>query len=166
MYCPKFDKENPEDAQVCSSCSSAQLKAPMKSKTIIPRTSGLAITAFVLGILSIFTLGVTILPAILLGITAFVIIEKSGGRLTGTNFSILGIIVPVLAFFWMSMLALPAFSGSRQLSTRMTCGRNLSDLGKAMIIYSNDYDNELPRSGGRNSVWTSVIPDWQATNRY
>jgi hypothetical protein len=165
MYCPKCDKENPEDVRVCSSCSSALLKAPVESETIIPRTSGLAIAAFVLGILSIFTLGVTIIPAIVLGVVAVVIIEKSGGRLTGTVFAIQGIVVPVLAFFGMSMLALPALSQSRQLSTRLTCGRNLSDLGKAMIIYSNDYDDELPRSGGRNSVWTSVIPQWLAPNR-
>ena len=166
MYCPKCSKENPEDVRVCSSCSSALLKAPVGSETIMPRTSGLAIAAFVLGILSIFTLGVTIIPAIVLGIVAFVIIEKSGGRLTGTVFAILGIVVPVLAFFGMSMLTLPALSRSRQLATRMDCWTNLSSLGKAMIIYSNDYDEELPRSGGRNSVWASVIPDWQATNRF
>jgi hypothetical protein len=132
----------------------------------MPRTSGLAIAAFVLGILSIFTLGVTIIPAIVLGIVAFVIIEKSGGRLTGTVFAIMGIVVPVLAFFGMSMLTLPALSKSRQLAFRMACGTNLSGLGKAMIIYSNDYDDELPRSGGRNSVWASVIPNWRATNRF
>jgi hypothetical protein len=101
-----------------------------------------------------------------LGIVAIVIIEKSGGRLTGTVFAVLGIIVPVLVFFGMFMLALPALSRSRQLSFRMACGTNLSTLGKAMIIYSNDYDDELPRSGGRNSVWAMTIPDWYATNRF
>jgi hypothetical protein len=166
MYCPKCGKENPDDARVCSSCSSALLIAPVGSETITPRTSGLAIAAFVLGILSIFTLGVTIIPAIVLGIVAFIIIEKSGGRLTGTVFAIMGIVVPVLAFFGMSMLALPALSQSRQLATRMDCGTNLSSLGKAMIIYSNDYDEELPRSGGRESVWSTRIPAWDATNRF
>jgi hypothetical protein len=166
MYCPRCGKENPDDAQVCSSCSSALSKAPVTAEHPTPRTSGLAIAAFVLGILSIFTLGVTIIPAIILGIIAIVMIEKSGGRLTGTVFAVLGIVVPVLAFFGMFALALPALSKSRQLAARMACGTNLSSLGKAMIIYSNDYDDKLPRSGGRNSTWASVIPDWQAANRF
>jgi hypothetical protein len=48
----------------------------------------------------------------------------------------------------------------------MICGTNLSGLGKAMLIYSNDYDDELPRSGGRRSVWAAKIPDWKASNRF
>ncbi|MHC4425864.1 MAG: zinc-ribbon domain-containing protein [Planctomycetota bacterium] len=166
MYCPKCGKENPDDAQVCSSCSSALPKAPVTAEYPTPRISGLAIAAFVLGILSLFSLGLTIIPAIVLGIVAIVIIEKSGGRLTGTVFAVLGIVVPVLAFFGMSMLALPALSRNRQIAFRMACGKNLSGIGKAMIIYSNDYDGELPRSGGRNSVWASVIPNWRATSRF
>ncbi|MGD8499144.1 MAG: DUF4190 domain-containing protein, partial [Phycisphaerales bacterium] len=166
MYCPKCGKENPDDARVCGSCSSALSEAPVTAEWSTPRTSGLAIAAFVLGILSVFSLGITIIPAIVLGIVAIVIIEKSGGRLTGTVFAVLGIVVPVLAFFGMFALALPALSRSRQIAFRMACGRNLSSLGKAMIIYSNDYNDELPRSGGRNAVWTSVIPNWQATNRF
>jgi hypothetical protein len=48
----------------------------------------------------------------------------------------------------------------------MICGTNLSGLGKAMLIYSNDYDDELPRSGGRNSSWGPKIPNWMASNRF
>jgi len=49
---------------------------------------------------------------------------------------------------------------------RMVCGTNLACLGKAMLIYSNDYDDALPRAGGKSSVWAPKIPNWQATNRY
>jgi oligoribonuclease (3'-5' exoribonuclease) len=35
-----------------------------------------------------------------------------------------------------------------------------------MLIYSNDYDDELPRAGGRNSTWSGMIPDWLALNRF
>jgi len=48
----------------------------------------------------------------------------------------------------------------------MVCGTNLSGIGKAMLIYSNDYDDKLPRAGGRNSMWGSRIPDWRANNRF
>jgi hypothetical protein len=48
----------------------------------------------------------------------------------------------------------------------MACGTNLSGLGKAMLIYANDYEDELPRSGGRESNWSDRIPAWNATNRF
>ena len=34
-----------------------------------------------------------------------------------------------------------------------------------MLIYANDYEDELPRSGGRNSTWAARIPQWNALNR-
>jgi hypothetical protein len=48
----------------------------------------------------------------------------------------------------------------------MVCGTNLSGIGKAMLIYSNDYDDELPRAGGKSSVWAAKIPDWKADDRF
>jgi hypothetical protein len=47
----------------------------------------------------------------------------------------------------------------------MVCGTNLSGIGKAMLIYANDYDDELPRAGGRNSTWGRTV-NWQAVDRY
>ncbi len=49
---------------------------------------------------------------------------------------------------------------------RVQCQRNLSLIGKAMRIYTNDYDGEFPRSGGRNSKWATQIPNWLAANRF
>jgi hypothetical protein len=46
------------------------------------------------------------------------------------------------------------------------CGTNLSGIGKAMLIYSNDYDDEFPRAGGRNSIWSNRIANWRADNRF
>jgi len=34
------------------------------------------------------------------------------------------------------------------------------------MIYANDYDDELPRAGGKTSVWANTIPDWKGLNRY
>jgi hypothetical protein len=47
----------------------------------------------------------------------------------------------------------------------MTCGTNLSGIGKAMLLYSNDYEDELPRSGGRNTQWGAVA-NWSAPSRF
>jgi len=62
---------------------------------------------------------------------------------------------------WSIYMRLP-----RSTAFRMVCGTNLSGLGKAMLIYSNDYDDELPRSGSENSVWAAKIADWKALNRF
>jgi hypothetical protein len=165
MNCPKCGTQNPDNAQVCSSCSSELLKAQTGTEKIIPRTSGLAIAAFVLGILSLFSCGLTILPAIILGVFSFVVIEKSGGRLTGTNFSILGVIIPVCVCAILGIL-LPALFHARRTDFRMACGKNLSVIGKAMLIYANDYDDAFPRSGGKDSIWAGYIPNWRAKNRF
>ena len=65
-----------------------------------------------------------------------------------------------LAFAW------PTSQKSRFEADRIRCQKNLSEIGKAMQIYTNDYDGKFPKSGGRNSVWATRIPDWMATNRY
>jgi hypothetical protein len=53
----------------------------------------------------------------------------------------------------------------RSYATRMVCGSNLSQLGKAMLLYVNDYAQELPRAGGRDSDWGQT-PDWMAPDRH
>jgi prepilin-type processing-associated H-X9-DG protein len=49
---------------------------------------------------------------------------------------------------------------------RMVCGSNLSGIGKAMLIYANDYDNKFPRAGGKESIWAARINNWQAKDRF
>ncbi len=38
----------------------------------------------------------------------------------------------------------PGLLDLRELALRMTCGTNLSGLGKALLIYANDYNDEFP----------------------
>jgi hypothetical protein len=54
----------------------------------------------------------------------------------------------------------------RSTAFRMVCGTNLSGIGKAMLIYANDHEDELPRAGVESSVWATKIADWKATNRF
>jgi len=166
MYCSKCGKENPDDAQLCHFCSSVLTSTPAQAPALGVKTSGMAIAALVLGILSFFTFGITAIPALILGIISLVTIEKSGGRITGRGFAIAGIVTPVLGFIPIMGILLPALARTRQIAFRMVCATNLSGIGKAMLIYSNDYDDELPRAGGRNSVWSSRIPNWRADNRF
>jgi len=166
MYCSKCSKENPDDARFCTSCGGAFTSAPTEGPAVGVKTSGMAIAAMVLGILSFFTLGLTALPALIFGIISLVIIEKSGGRITGRGFAITGIVTPVLGVLPLMGILLPALARTRCVAYRMVCGTNLSGLGKAMLIYSNDYDEKFPRAGGVDSVWSYRISNWKADNRF
>ena len=143
MYCPKCGTENPDNAQVCLSCSWALTSISTTAYASTAKTSGMAITSFVLGVLSPFICLITAIPAIILGIVSLVKIEKSAGQLKDRGYAIAGIAVgpaslPLVAVL-MGIL-MPALARTRQIAFRMVCGTNMSGLGKAMLIYSNDYD--------------------------
>jgi hypothetical protein len=62
-------------------------------------------------------------------------------------------------------LLMPALSRVRQIAYRMSCGSNLSGIGKAMLVYAQDNDSDFPRSGGRPIVqWSTQgnISNWKA----
>jgi prepilin-type N-terminal cleavage/methylation domain-containing protein len=82
------------------------------------------------------------------------------------GFTLVELLVVIAIIALLMGILMPALARVRQIAFRMVCGTNLSGIGKAMLIYANDYEDELPRSGGRNSTWTATIPDWLATNRF
>ncbi|MHC4120489.1 MAG: type II secretion system protein [Planctomycetota bacterium] len=82
------------------------------------------------------------------------------------GFTLVELLVVIAIIALLMGILMPALARVRQIAFRMVCGTNLSGIGKAMLIYSNDYDDELPRSGGRNSTWAAKIPNWQAANRF
>jgi len=50
-------------------------------------------------------------------------------------------------------------------SWRRACAQNLSNSGRAMILYSNDYEDQLAKSGGLVNDWVPTIPNWAARTR-
>jgi hypothetical protein len=169
MFCQKCGQENPDDSKMCRACGAVLTTPPIQAPGLSVTSSGMAIAALVLGIMSVFTCALTAIPAIILGIVSLVRIEKSGGSLTGRGFAIAGIVVPSVSLPLIALLMgimMPALARTRQQAFRMVCGANLSGIGKAMQIYASDYDGAFPRSGGKNSIWTSRIPNWQAQNRF
>ena len=143
MNCPRCGKVNPDDAQLCQSCSCALTQSSVSTESVIIKTSGMGIASMVLGILSIFSCGITAIPAVILGIISLIQIEKSGGRLTGRGLAIVGIAVPVVVCFLAIGLLYPAVSRSKDLSRRAVCKANLRDLVIAWIMYADDNNGKL-----------------------
>jgi len=178
MYCPKCGKENPDNVGICTACNYELPAVSAEGKRIDVRISRPAILSLVLAILPLLAWPLAIgmpakivahaglilaMSAVTVGIVSLVQIELSTGRLVGRGFAIVGIAIPVVL---LCLLFLPRiFLRPRSTAYRMVCGSNLARIGKAMLIYAGDYEDELPRAGGRASIWQPKINNWQASDR-
>ena len=169
MYCPKCGKENPDDAQLCHSCSAVLTSTPTQVPALGVKTSGMAIAALVLGILSIFTLGLTAIPAIILGIIGLVRIEKSGGKLTGKGFAIVGIVAPVVLVPILLMVAIlmPALQRVRKEARTHVCQANLHQWAMVFSMYTQDNDGYFFSGEGRDNgrLWMDALRPYYHNNK-
>ena len=81
------------------------------------------------------------------------------------GFTLVELLVVIAIIALLMGILMPALSRVRQIAFRLICGTNLSGIGKAMLIYSNDYEDEFPRAGGRDSKWNGPV-QWMAEDRY
>jgi hypothetical protein len=158
MYCPKCGAPNADDVHVCVSCGQA-LPGPTAASPVQVKTSGLAIAAFVLGLLGLFTCGLTLIPAVVLGIIALVAISRSGGRLTGRAFAIIGMVVPLPPLILAGLL-MPALQQAKTQAREMVCRANLRQYGIAAAIYLDENDDKYP------DPWTSLVKTEQPVMGY
>jgi prepilin-type processing-associated H-X9-DG protein len=125
-----------------------QMGTQAVAEAVKPKTSGLAIAALVMGILSLFCSIFMAIPAIICGIIALVKIGKSNGQLKGNGFAIAGIAVPAVATFlvlpMLLAILMPALSKVKVIAQREGCKANLRGLSTAMTVYINDYDEKYP----------------------
>jgi len=182
MNCSKCGKENINDSTNCFFCNTPLRETNLENKTITIRVSKLAILAVVFSfccmlftiplifaiknpriisprvawVVQLFFIShIIFLISIILGFISLIRIEKSGGRITGRNFAIAGILLPI---FIGLLPILYAFANiPRSVAFRMVCGTNLSGIGKAMLIYANDYNDEFPRAGGPGATLARQI---------
>jgi len=78
------------------------------------------------------------------------------------GFTLVELLVVIAIIALLMGILMPALARVRQIAYRLYCGTNLSGIGKAMLIYANDYDDELPRAGTNNGIWQANLVDWQA----
>lgn len=94
MNCPRCGIECEDTARACFSCGCILSQA---DGSFTPRLSKLAVASLVLGVLSVFTFFLPLLPALIIGILAISRIRKSRGTLVGERAAMAGIIIPLLS---------------------------------------------------------------------
>lgn len=185
-HCSKCGKGNPADARFCDSCGCA-----LPNTGLVVKISREAIGSFVCAIVTLVCflpgLAATIDPralnphsnivedvacisilaggiAVILGIIALAKIAASGGLLTGYGFAVLGAVIPpimIAVLAWHNIGRWRAY-----IPNHMVCGTNLSGIGKAMLVYSNDYDDALPSAvGPKGKCFSQPIPARQVFRR-
>ena len=171
-HCPRCLKRNPEEAARCQYCGALIIRAavsapaanqyPPRSSSVHSRTSGMAIASLVLGLLGLFSLGLTALVGLILGIVGLRQVGRSQGQLQGQGLAVAGIVVSglVLAvmFLFVPIVAavlFPVFAAAREKARAGVCITHMRQVGMAMSLYREDYDDHWPR---RQNWCDSVLP--------
>lgn len=116
------------------------------------KTSGLAISSLVLGVLGCF--GITALVGLVLGIVALAKINRSQGRLGGKGLAIAGICVSgAMLFFSMAGLILPAVAKAKSKAATINCVHHVKQLTLAVHMWSNDNNHTFPTAAN----WCDAI---------
>jgi len=119
------------------------------------KTSGLAISSLVLGVLGFC--GITALVGLILGIVALGRINRSGGRLSGNGLAIGGICVSGFMLLFsvpvMAALLLPALARAKQRAQTISCMNNVRQLTLALVMYADANGGKLPPAG----AWCDAI---------
>ncbi len=129
---------------------------PTSAPATLPKTSALAVTSLVLGILGMFSCGLTALAGLICGIVALVKVKNSGGRLGGGGFALAGTIVSGIFLLMIPVLAammLPALASAKSKAQEVNCMNNEKQLALAVILYSNDNTNHMPPA----ATWCDAI---------
>jgi len=155
--------EFPEFAEAFAARAAlAGAPAALSAETAAPsKTSGMAVTSLVLGILGLFTCGITALIGLVLGIVALVKVKNSRGALGGGGLALAGIIVSAVFIFMIPIFAamlLPALSAAKQRAQTINCLNNVKQVSLAVRVYSEANLDRFPAA----TNWCDAVVSYLA----
>jgi hypothetical protein len=134
---------------------------PLLPGTAHARTSGMAVTSLVLGILGLFTCGITALFGLLFGIIALVKVKGSQGKLQGDGIALAGIIVSAVFLFFIPVFTamfLPALAAAKSRAQTINCVNNEKQLALAVIMYADKNSDHFPAATNWCDAIKSTVP--------
>ncbi len=69
------------------------------------------------------------------------------------GFTLVELLVVIGIIALLMGILLPTLSRVKAYAYRMLCGTNLAGIGKSMLMYSQDEDEQFARAGGKQSLW-------------
>jgi prepilin-type processing-associated H-X9-DG protein len=141
----------------------ADITPPPLPNTAPARTSAMAVTSLVLGILGLLTCGFTALFGLIFGIIALVKVKGSQGKLKGDGLALSGIIVSGVFLLMIPVFAamlLPALAAAKQRAQTINCMSNEKQLALAVIMYADKNSNHFPdATNWCDAIKSSVTPN-------
>ena len=119
----------------------------------VVKTSGLAISSLVLGMLSLLCFGMfSGIPAVICGHLAQSTIRKSEGTIGGGGLAIGGLVTGYIGTVFTTItvlgilagMMLPAVSAARDRARRTQCMSNMKQIGLVCNMYALDHDSKYP----------------------
>ena len=128
------------------------------------KTNGLAIASLVLGIIGIFTCGLTALIGLILGIVSMSQVRKSKGAMGGGGIALAGTIVSAVFLLFVIPLAaamlLPALSVAKQRAMTIQCINNMRQLSQAAHLYADNHQDHFPDTNN----WCDALKEYTGNN--
>jgi len=113
-----------------------------------PRSSGLAITSLVLGLLSFVGCSIIAgIPAIITGHIAHNRSRKAPQQFGGGGLAIAGLVMGYLSLAFLPILAgmlLPALAKAKGKAQQIQCVNNMKQIGLAALLWASDHDGKFP----------------------
>jgi prepilin-type N-terminal cleavage/methylation domain-containing protein len=72
----------------------------------------------------------------------------SSVRSSGTGFTLIELLVVIAIIAILAAILFPVFAQAREKARQTSCTSNLKQLGKAIMMYTQDYDETLPGNNG------------------
>ena len=71
------------------------------------------------------------------------------------GFTLVELLVVIAIIALLVGILMPTLARVKQLAQQLVCSTNLANIGKAMMVYANDYEDEYPIAGGGQAVWST-----------